>query len=1218
MGDNNIIEERERRYQILVGDFQAGKINEATFVAEVEKLQFQDDYGRYWMLGSQTGSWHYYDGQNWHQADPRDRDKLPFMDSQGLYWQRGSKSGDWYYYHPETGEWVKPGQDDPSRPSSMGSSGQWQSAAPASPQQPAAYQQQPQAPTPSGQFDTQLYQDDEGRYWAVGEKTGQWYFYDEHGWHPAHEFQAQPAQAQPYMAQPPAYAATPPYQQQPYPAQPAQGYQAPPATQQPSAQPFTPPTPNAQPPSPQGASQSGVWYYHDGKQWLKYSTGEPADETPPDPTLILEQETETPQSAKPKTKTESGEPVVAELYTDDEPPVEVVDIEVITVYEAEPDIEPKADTQPVAPQPKAEATRAAATPNIDDYIPRRTRTPSTEQPVVSGGKSQAEIEDEPEPQPKRRAPADPAQPVKPRKREAHHEPTIIIPTGAAASSIASPSTTRARMPTRPVQPEVRRARDNTVPMEPVPLPGSRPSAAPSQQPSPLEGGRHRQVTQQLPKVSTSAIPHQGDAAGQGQAARARQATQELPRLAPTATPPLQPQPSQTVDAEEKDFTFGAVLRSLPGTIWTIVIGLAVMFLCAFVFIGGMSWFGGDASPGLAGVAAVQSPTPTLDPGIAPDTTPTPGPTPTEAGPVATPTPASMVTFSSPDLGITLEHPENWEISEEDNQVVFSPSAEGLNTNQFADTSMRIGTPEESNPSISEMLSGVLEQFPSDAQSLNEGTISIASQTWTSTQIRFDDEDLGGQGIATVAVTNKEGTGYFLLAIAPAAEWNSVQPVFQEMINSFRFEVETSLAQENSSSTESDTTPQSESAASSPTPEPSPTVQASLDPVVHVIESGDTPLGIANQYGVDVDLLLSENGITDPTSLRIGQELTIPFTAEQLTEYYANGGTTAASSGGAGSQAATAASSPQQPAAAEPQEPAQAAEAAPPPEPTPEAPPAAALSGKIVYPAYNPNTHTYDLWLADLASGEQNGFVGNASQPAFNKDGTLLAYRSWDLGTRGIFFKDFVGGRGGIVTKFVEDGMPTWAPDGFTFAFSSRKEGDRVPRIYLGNQLGEETVGVAFQGEYPATMPDGRLVVKGCTPSGDCGIFMMGPRGGGEKKIADHPSDTAPAPSPDGSRIAFMSTREGNNYEIWLMNSDGSNPKRLTENSNNDGLPTWSPDGQSIAFASDRGGAWAIWVMNVDGSNQRKLFDMRGSPDGIVLHDEPNSKGWLEERISWAP
>ena len=77
------IKSLERRHQELARDFKAGKIDEATFTAEVDRLQFQDSWGRYWMLGAQSGMWHYYDGQAWQQADPRQADRLPFMDDQG-------------------------------------------------------------------------------------------------------------------------------------------------------------------------------------------------------------------------------------------------------------------------------------------------------------------------------------------------------------------------------------------------------------------------------------------------------------------------------------------------------------------------------------------------------------------------------------------------------------------------------------------------------------------------------------------------------------------------------------------------------------------------------------------------------------------------------------------------------------------------------------------------------------------------------------------------------------------------------------------------------------------------------------------------------------------------------------------------------------------------------------------------------------------------------
>lgn len=66
------IEELERRYQILAGDFRAGKIDEVTFALALDKLQFQDEWGRYWMIGSQTGAWYCYDGQDWRQANPHE------------------------------------------------------------------------------------------------------------------------------------------------------------------------------------------------------------------------------------------------------------------------------------------------------------------------------------------------------------------------------------------------------------------------------------------------------------------------------------------------------------------------------------------------------------------------------------------------------------------------------------------------------------------------------------------------------------------------------------------------------------------------------------------------------------------------------------------------------------------------------------------------------------------------------------------------------------------------------------------------------------------------------------------------------------------------------------------------------------------------------------------------------------------------------------------
>ena len=82
----------------------------------------------------------------------------------------------------------------------------------------------------------------------------------------------------------------------------------------------------------------------------------------------------------------------------------------------------------------------------------------------------------------------------------------------------------------------------------------------------------------------------------------------------------------------------------------------------------------------------------------------------------------------------------------------------------------------------------------------------------------------------------------------------------------------------------------------------------------------------------------------------------------------------------------------------------------------------------------------------------------------------------------------------------------------------------------------------------------------------------------------------PVFSPDGRQIAFMSARDANN-EIYVINVDGSNLRRLTNHPADDSTPTWSPGGDRIAFTSNRAGSPQIYVMGADGSNvERITFD----------------------------
>jgi Tol biopolymer transport system component/tRNA A-37 threonylcarbamoyl transferase component Bud32 len=83
-------------------------------------------------------------------------------------------------------------------------------------------------------------------------------------------------------------------------------------------------------------------------------------------------------------------------------------------------------------------------------------------------------------------------------------------------------------------------------------------------------------------------------------------------------------------------------------------------------------------------------------------------------------------------------------------------------------------------------------------------------------------------------------------------------------------------------------------------------------------------------------------------------------------------------------------------------------------------------------------------------------------------------------------------------------------------------------------------------------------------------------------------------SPDGKRIAFESSRSGPE-EIWVANSDGTEPMRLTNFGRYCGSPRWSPDGRWIAFDADMGsGRWDVWIVESSGGKPRRLTDGPGS------------------------
>ena len=275
-------------------------------------------------------------------------------------------------------------------------------------------------------------------------------------------------------------------------------------------------------------------------------------------------------------------------------------------------------------------------------------------------------------------------------------------------------------------------------------------------------------------------------------------------------------------------------------------------------------------------------------------------------------------------------------------------------------------------------------------------------------------------------------------------------------------------------------------------------------------------------------------------------------------------------------------------------------------------PATSLSGTIAVPVYNGTD--FDLYFGQADGSGIELYREHASQPAFSSDGTRIAFHSW-FDKWGLIHTDLSGGDEILVADFVEDQLPTWTKDGSLIIYLSRREGDRKSRLMkVGSTELNSDGAVIGEGEYPAVGPNGQLVFRGWGNTGT-GIRLSSPDLEDIVEVTIRDDDTAPALSPDGKKIAFMSRRDGN-WGIYLVNADGSGLKRLTDDLADDGLPTWSPDGRAIAFLSSRDETWGVWAMTPDGDDQRLLFEIEGSPNGLVGANRDASRGWTEERMSW--